>query len=71
MIRRELEAVMEELLLALAPQMKGNPLASLMLGQLQSFLNGMPEEEAERVALQIVKVGHRLEEALRRKGVVV
>ncbi len=71
MIRRELEAVMEELLLALAPQMKGNPLASFMLKQLQSFLNGMPEEEAERVALQIVKVGHRLEEALRRKGVVV
>lgn len=71
MIRRELEAVMEELLLALAPQMKGNPLASLMLGQLQSFLNGMPEEEAERVALQIVKVGRRLEGALRRKGVVV
>lgn len=71
MIRKELEAVMGELLLALAPQMRGNPLASLMLGQLQSFLNGMPEEEAERVALQIVKVGHRLEEALRRKGVVV
>lgn len=71
MIRRELEAVMGELLLALAPQMKGNPLASLMLGQLQSFLNGMPEEEAERVALQIVKVGHRLEGALRRKGVAV
>lgn len=71
MIRKELEAVMGELLLALAPQMKNNPLASLMLGQLQSFLNGMPEEEAERVALQIVKVGHRLEGALRRKGVVV
>lgn len=70
MIKAELEAVMGEILRALAPQIAQNPIAGLMLTQLKGYLREMPEAQARQIAIQIVAIGRRLEGALRRDGVI-
>lgn len=64
MLKRELEKALEEILTALAPQIRANPLAGVMIGQLKAYLGSMPEEKAREIARQMVALGKRLEEAL-------
>lgn len=69
MVKEELKAVMREIMMVVAPSLKGNPLASLMLTHLEGYLNSLQETQAQEIAKMIVRYSKRLEAALERERV--
>ncbi len=67
MVKDELLRMLEVLLSRLAPQVQANPLAGLMLMQLQGFMRSMPEQQAREIAMALVQMGKCLEAVLERE----
>lgn len=64
MVRDELERIVLELVQRLAPQIQANPMATILLGQLRSYLRTLPENQAQEIARMMVSYAKRLEAAL-------